>query len=197
MVSKLLIQEQDGTPQQIVFANHGGSFSPQTANDLRITTDGSNETDVECLFTDLVDAAARQSAKADLGENRATEYKVRACIEMHTAVATAGEVIEFYWGPSQVTGLANGNPGNLIGATGDYSGYSSDLADAVKQLEFIGVMVMTDDAVPSIQIGEVGIMRAGERYGSLVVKNEVGQTICDTGNVATHVVFDPIISESQ
>ena len=113
------------------------------------------------------------------------------------AAATGGTVAEFYWGSSQASTAAVGNPGGLIGATGDYSGYSSDLADSVKQLDFIGVMTMTDDAATSIQIGEVGVMRAKERYGCLVVKNEVGQTICDTGNLNSHIVFDPIVPESQ
>ena len=195
MVSKLLITEQDGTPKQIVFANHGGEFSPLANNDLRISTDGSNETDVECLFKDLADGAARESAKADLGENRAVEYNVRACIEMQVAPATG--TMELYWGPSQSSSAAVGNPGGLSGATGDYSGYSSDLADSVKQLDLIGVVTMTNDAATSIQISEVGVFRAKERYGSLVIKNEATNTICDTGNVNTHVVFDPIIPESQ
>ena len=197
MVSKLLITEQDGTPKQIVFANHGGEFSPLANNDLRISTDGSNETDVECLFKDLADGAARESAKADLGENRAVEYNVRACIEMQSAAATAGSTVEFYWGPSQSSSAAVGNPGGLSGATGDYSGYSSDLADSVKQLDLIGVVTMTNDATPSIQISEVGVIRAKERYGCIVVKNETDQTVCDTGNLNSHVVFDPIIPESQ
>ena len=194
MVSKLLVQEQDGTPKQIVFANHGGAFSPTSTNDLRISTDGSNETDVECLFTDLIDGAARQSAKADLGENRAIEYSLRACLE--TQVLPPTGTVEFYWSPSHHATAGIGNAGGCNGATGNYSGYSSDLALSVQQLDFIGTMTMANDAA-AIQIAEVGVLYPSERYGNLVVKNEASQTICDTDNIEAHVVLDPIIPEAQ
>jgi hypothetical protein len=58
-------------------------------------------------------------------------------------------------------------------------------------------MVMTDDAVDSVQIGHVGILRPPHRYGSLIVKNECGQTICDTDDIEAHVVLSPIIPEIQ
>ena len=74
MVAKLLVTEQDGTPKQLVFGDHAGDFSPTAANDLRITTDGSKETDVELVLLNLADGAAAQSAKVDLGANRADEY---------------------------------------------------------------------------------------------------------------------------
>jgi len=197
MVAKLLITEQDGTPQQIVFGNHAGDYNPTAANDLRISTDGSNETDVELVLLDLADGAAAQSAKVDLGANRAEEYAVRACIEMQVAVADAGSVVELYWSPSHHATAANGNAGGCSGSASAYTGYSADLADSIKQLQFLGVLTMTDDAVDSVQIGEVGILRTRERYGSLVVKNEVGQVICDTDDIEAHIVFDPIIPESQ
>ena len=197
MVAKLLVTEQDGTPKQIVFGNHAGDFGPAAANDLRISSDGSNETDVELVLLDLADAAAAQSAKADLGANRAQAYRVRACIEMQVAAATAGKVVEFYWSESHHATAANGNAGGCSGAVGAYSGYSADLADAVNQLIPIGSMVMTDDAFDSAQIGTVGRLSPGERYGSLVVKNECGQTICDTDDIEAHVVLDPIIPETQ
>lgn len=197
MPTKLLVTEQDGTPQQIVFGNHAGDFSPTAANDLRISTDGSNETDVELVLLNLVDAAAAQSAKADLGANRADSYRVRACIEMQVAVATAGEVVQFYWSESSSATAGTGNDGGCSGVAAAYSGYSADLVDSVKQLTLIGVLTMTDDAVDSVQIGKVGILSPGERYGSLVVKNEAGQTICDTDDIESVVVFDPIVPESQ
>lgn len=197
MATKILVQAMDGTPKQICFANHAGDFSPTAANDLRITTDGSQETDVELVLLNLADTAAAQSAKFDLGDNRAARYHCRACIEMQVAAAGAGEVVELYIGWSHHATAATGNPGALSGSAAAYTGYSSDLADAVKQLVFIGSMVMTDDAVDSIQVGNVGTFNALERYGCLVVKNEVGQTICDTDDIEAHVVFDPIVDESQ
>lgn len=193
MVAKILITEMDDAPPQICFANFAGDFNPTAANDLRKGTD----TPAELVLLNLADAAAAQSAKVDLGANRAEEYAVRACIEMQVAAATAGEIVEFYWSPSSSATAGIGNAGGCSGAAAAYSGYSADLADSVKQLQFIGAMTMTDDAVDSIQIGEVGILRSRERYGSLVVKNECGQTICDTDDIEAHVVLDPIVPESQ
>jgi hypothetical protein len=197
MVSKALITEQDGTPKQIVFANHAGDFSPTAANDLRITTDGSKETDSELVLLDLLNGAAAQSTKVDLGANRADSYAVRACIEMQVAVADAGSAIEFYWSSSQSATAGTGNEGACTGTAGAYSGYSSDLADSVKQLAFLGSMAMTDDAVDSIQVALVGQLNAVNRYGCLVVKNETGETICDTDDIEVHIVFDPIVMEAQ
>ena len=197
MATKVLITVQDGTPQQLVFANHAGDFSPTAANDIRITTDGSNETDVELVLLNLADGAAAQSAKGDLGANRAPSYAVRACIEMQVAAADAGGAVEFYWSPSQSGTAGTGNAGAASGAAAAYSGYSSDLADSVNQLQYVGTMPMTDDAVDSIQIGELGEFVPLNRYGSLIVKNECGQTIADTDDIEAHVVFDPIVPESQ
>lgn len=196
MVSKLLVQEQDGTPRQISFATHA-SLAPTTANEIRATTDGSNETDVEMSLLDLADGAARQSAKADLGENRAVEYVVRAAIEMQAVAATAGKSISFYWSPSQAATAGVGNAGGCSGVDAAYSGYSSDLDDAIKQLVYIGDMTMTDDATDSLQIAEVGVLRPTQRYGCLVVYNNCGQKLCDTDVSESQVVFDPIVPESQ
>lgn len=193
MANKLLVQEQDGTPAQITFANFAGDFSPTAGNDLRVAAD----VEVELVLLNLADAAAAQSAKANLGENRAEEYAVRACVEMQVAAADAGGTVELYWSPSSSSTAATGNAGACSGAAAAYTGYSADLADAVKQLVFIGVATLTDDAVDSIQTCEVGILRPTQRYGSLVVKNECGQTICDTDDIETHVTLDPVIPELQ
>ena len=195
MANKILITEQDGTPKQIVFANHAGDFGPAAANDLRITTDGSNELDVELALVSVADAAARQSAKVDLGADRAAAYKVRAAFEM-AATPTAGEVIELYWGVSQSTTAANGNPANLTGSDAAYAGYSANLADSVKQLDFIGNFIVTVQVTTTIQIAEIGILVPSERHGILVVKNESGAAF-HSDDVEIHVVFSPIVDEIQ
>lgn len=193
MVAKILNTEMDDTPPQLCFANFAGDFSPTGANDLRKGTD----TQVELVLLNLTDGTAAQSAKGDLGANFADEYLCTACIEMQVAAATAGEVVEFYWSPSSSGTAGTGNAGGASGAAAAYSGYSSDLADSVKQLALIGTMTMTDDAVDSAQIGIVGILRPMHRHGSLIVKNECGQTVCDTDDIEAHVVLSPIIPESQ
>lgn len=193
MANKVLIQEMDNTPVQLAFANFAGDFSPTAANDLRQGTD----TEVELVLLNLANAAAAQSAQGDLGEHRAGEYAAVACIEMHVAAATAGATVELYWNASASSTAATGNMGGASGSAAAYSGYSADLADSVKQLILIGTMTMTDDAVDSVQIGMVGILRPPHRYGSLIVKNESGQTVCDTDDIEAHIVLNPIIPEIQ
>ena len=193
MPNKILVQEMDNTPPQLAFANFAGDFSPSATNDLRLGID----IEVELVLLNLTDGSAAQSAKGDLSENRADEYGVTALIEMQVASAIAGEVIEFYWNASPSAVAANANMGNASGSAAAYSGYSSDLVDAVKQLIFIGAMVMTDDVVDSAQIGYVGKFSPPHRYGSLIVKNEAGATICDTDDIEAHVTLSPIIPEIQ
>lgn len=193
MVSKLLIQELDGTPPQITFADVGADFSPTAANDLRHAT----ATDTECQLdlTDLADGAARQSTKVDLGENRAQAYNVRCAFEL-AATPTAGDLIELYWAPSQHATAGTGNPGGVSGSDSAYSGYSSNLADSVKQLILIGVFICTAQATGTVQVGEVGIFMPTERYGTLIVKNESNAAF-HSDAVEGHVVFDPIVPEAQ
>lgn len=195
MVAKILVTEQDGTPKQIVFADHATDFSPTAANDLRISTDGSNETDVQLDLTSVADTAARQSAKVDLGANRAALYSIRAAFEL-AATPTAGEVIELYWAPSHSATAGTGNPANTSGSDAAYTGYSSNLSDSVKQLERIGTFVCTAQATTTVQVAECGIFSPTERYGSLIVKNESGAAF-HSDAVESHIVFDPIVDESQ
>jgi hypothetical protein len=193
MATKILNTEMDDTPPQICFANFAGDFVPSAANDLRKGTD----TEGELALLNLADGAAAQSAKIDLSANFAETYIVTACIEMQVAAATAGAVVEFYWNASPISTAGTANMGGASGAAAAYSGYSSDLANSIGQLVFIGVMEMTDDAVDSAQIGYVGLLSPLHRYGSIIVKNECGQTICDTDDIEAHITLSPIVPESQ
>lgn len=195
MVSKILVQEQDGTPKQIVFADHATDFGPAAAKDLRITTDASKELDCQLLLASLADDAARQSTKVDLGENRAEEYKVRAAFEF-AATPVAGETVELYWAPSHSATAGNGNPGNATGADAAYAGYSSNLDASLKQLEFLGSFVVTAQPTATIQTAEVTVFSPSERYGSLIVVNRSGAAF-HSDDVECHVVFDPVIREQQ
>lgn len=194
MANKLFIQPMDGTPQQMVFADHAGDFSPTAANDLRVSSDGSNETDVQMILASLADGAARESDKCDLGAHFAREYHVRAAFEI-AADPTAGDIIELYWAPSQDSTAANGNPGGVTGSDAAYTGYGT-LSEAVPQLIFIGAFVCSSDATGTVQAGEVGRFAPPERYGTLVVKNESGAAF-HSDDVESHVVFDPIVPEIQ
>ncbi|RJO60319.1 MAG: hypothetical protein C4542_09515 [Dehalococcoidia bacterium] len=194
MPNKILVQEMDGTPLQIVFADHAGDFNPAAATDLRKTSDGSQELDCQISLASLADAAARQSTKVDLGTNRAELYAVRAAFEI-AATPTAGDLIELYWAPSPSGTAANANPGGVVGADSAYSG-GGTLANGVRQLIHIGNFVCTAEATATVQVCEVGVFAPTERYGTLIVKNESNAAF-HSDDVECHVVLDPIVPEIQ
>ncbi len=176
------------TPKQISFATHA-SYVPTTNQVIEIGT----PTEVEMSLLNLADAAAVQSTKADLGAVRAPLYVVTACIEYQVAAPTTGTLIEFYWAASGQSGAGVGNPGYATGADGAYTGTPATLAEGVAQLAFIGVMVVTADI--EFQIADIGVFSPTHRHGSLIVKNETGQTICDTDIIESAVVFTPIVDD--
>lgn len=193
MPNKNLIQEMDDAPKQISFANHAGDYGPVANNVIEKGT----PTQVELVLLDLADAAAIQSAKADLGEHRAEEYHCYALIEMQVAAATNGSVVEFRWSESPSETAAVANTGAASGSAAAYTGYSADLETAIKQMKFIGNLQMTDDGIDSAQYGFVGTLFPGQRYGSLIVINRTDQTICDTDDIESAIVLVPIIPELQ
>ena len=195
MPNEILIKEQDGSPKQIVFADHATDFAPTAANDLRITTDGTKETDVQFLFEGVTNNSYRQSTKVDLGATRAPAYHVRAALEF-AATPTAGNVVELYWAPSVSGTAGTANPGAASGADSAYTGYSSNADAAVKQLIHIGNFVCTAQATATIQVADIGVFSPPERYGSLVVKNASGATM-HSDSVEINIVFDPILPEVQ
>lgn len=194
MANKILTQEMDGTPKQIVFADHAGDFSPTAANDRRDVTSG-DRTNCQLSLAGVADGAARQSAKVDLGENRAQAYAVRCAFEM-AATPTAGDAIYLHWAPSHSPTAANSNPGGVAGADGAYAGYSSNLASSLKQLDRAGIFVCTVQVTTVVQQAEAGVFMPTARYGTLVVRNESGAAF-HSDDVECHVVFDPIVPEMQ
>lgn len=193
MPNKLLILETGNTPPQITFCDHGGDFSPTAANDLRHPT--ATDTQAQISLASLANAAARQSAKVDLGSLRAERYHVRAAFEI-AATPVAGNVIELYWAPSPSATAGIGNPGGVSGADAAYAGYSANLAASVRQLMRVGNFVCTAQATATVQVGEIGVFYPPERYGSLIVKNESGAAFF-TDDVEIHIVFTPIVAEVQ
>ena len=189
-----LLREQTNNPKQISFANHAGDYAPGTNNVL----EKGSPTQIELVLLNLADAAAAQSAKGDLGRTYAEKYSVIAGIEMQVNAATLGSVIEFYWSHSVSSVAAVGNTGGASGVAAAYAGYSADLGTAIKQLILIGTLVMTDDlTADNVQIGYIGDLYPPSRYGSLIVKNETGQKLCDRDDVESGIVFNPIIPELQ
>lgn len=193
MANKILVPEMAGTPKQICFRD-STDFSPTAANDLRDASAG-NVTLVQFNFESVTNGSYRQSTKADLGALRAPAYKVRAAMEIG-ATPTAGNVISAWWAPSASSTAGTGNAGAVSGADGAYTGYSSNAAASVLQLDFIGNFICTAQATGTIQVAEIGILVPSERYGSLVLLNGSGATMF-TDAAEIHVVFDPLFEEVQ
>ncbi len=193
MPNKLLLQPMDDTPPQVSFANFAGDFSPTAGNDHREGAD----TEVELVMLNWADGTYIQSAKVDLGVHFAERYGCIIIPEMQIVAAANGTTISAWWSESASATAATGNLGGASGSSAAYTGYSSDAATAIQQCKLIGHMVITDDAVDSIQAGFAGDLYPGNRYGSLILLNSTGQTICDTDDIEAHVVLSPIIPELQ
>jgi len=172
---------------QIVFADHAGDFSPAGANDLR----QGGETDVQLQTASVADAAAVQSTKVDLGDPRPESFDVSGVLEL-AATPTAGETVDLYWAPSPDPTAGDANPGGVSGADGAYTGSSSNLAASLKQLNFIGSLVVTEvETSEGVQIIAPGIVFfPSQRHGSLVLVDESGAAF-HSDDVETHIVLTP------
>ena len=187
--NQVLIKDAASTaPKQISFATHA-TYVPTGGNIIEIGT----PTEVEMSFLNLADTAAVQSTKADLGAVRARRYVVTCCLEFQVAAPTTATLVEFYWAASGQATAANGNPGYATGADGAYTGTPATLVEGISQLLLIGIMSVSADL--EFQITDAGVFMPVHRYGSLIVKNETGQTIADTDIVETAVVLTPIVDD--
>ncbi len=180
-----------GVGTQIIFADHGGDFvGGPTKTSLEVAG-----TDVQLDLTDLADGSARESAKVDLGANRAPAYSVMAAFEFETSpLPTAGDVVELYWAPSPIDTAANGNPMQIDGVDAAAPSGIGTLAELVKLCDFIGNFIVSNDGTgEGVQVGSVGILVPKERHGILIVKNEAGNAAAfHSDAVESHVVFNPI-----
>jgi hypothetical protein len=165
-------------------------FSPTAANSF-----GSRTDQIDC--TSLAAGAARQSTKFDFTANMDAEYTLAAAIEFATAPA-AGEVVNFYIGYSNNGTAGTANPGGLGGTDAAYTGYSSNLADSLKQLDFIGSMSLTVQATTTIQIDTaVGTFSPRHRYGILVVENASAADAFHSDMVETSFAIIPRVLQIQ
>lgn len=139
----------------------------------------------DITMTSVATDAARQSTKCDFGATRATRYEVFAEVEM-AATPTADKVIELWLNPSSSATAGTDNLGGCSGTDAAYSGYSSNLAVSVKQLLFVGELVVTAQATATVQKGFVGFVTIPQRYASLVVYNKSGAAFHSS---ATNIVF--------
>lgn len=174
-------------PTQIVFADFAGDFSPATVSDYRFGT----PTEVQFSMAGVLNGAARESAKVDLGENFAVAYQVDAVNEFAATPVTT-KVVLYKWAPSPIATAANGNPMSINGVDSDASSGTGTQDELLNAIPIIGNFVCTADKTPQIQSQPVGILAPSHRYGILVVNNESGADM-HSDDVEMHVIFTPII----
>jgi hypothetical protein len=151
--------------------------------------------DYELDLTSLADGAARQGVKGDLGALRAAQYRMEVWVEMDVAPAS-GATVDIYWAASRSATAGTNNPAGTTGADAAYTGTAGDsLDDSLKQLVFIGSVVLTSDDAPVVQ-RMVFTFVPPLRYGMPVVDNNSGQAFeGDAEEMAIKVI--PIIDEIQ
>lgn len=148
-------------------------------------------------LTSLAAGAARQSDKIDFTANIDLEYVLSAAVEWATAPA-AGETVDFYIGWSSSATAGTNNPGGLGGADSAYTGYSANLDDSLKQLQYIGSMVATVQATGTVQIDTaVSTFTPRLRYGTLVVVNNSAADALHTDAAESAVALTPLTTQIQ
>lgn len=171
---------------QWLFADHATDFgaAPATAaNSLIIGT----PTDVQFDVSSIASGGARQSAKADLGANRARQFALDVCLEFAVAPAD-NAIVSWYWAPSPISTAGTGNPGGITGSDAAYS----ETAGLLGQLIKIGDMTLRNNV---LNIAHVGVFEPPHRYGVLVMVSAAGQTIVATVDEC-HTVLTEIIDDA-
>jgi hypothetical protein len=134
-----------------------------------------------------------QSTKVDLTTGRAQRMLVRLQATWGASPA-AGTPLEVYVGFSSLSTAASGNPANLSGTAGAYSGYNNDLSTTKAQLQFVGILAGA--ATTSTQIADVGIFTPLDRYATLVVVNG-GTWTLNTTSTNHAMTIIPLMDEVQ
>lgn len=169
-------------------ADTGTRWSQDTTVDFNITVGGGG--------TGLANDAARQSAKIDLGADRAPFYAVLAAVDFTDETPTAGQVVGYHWAPSVIVTAGIGNVAGNSGADAlcpNGALGSIELAEFLKQCIFIGNLVIHDGG--SVQNGFVGFFSSPTRWGQLIIHNESGDKMEDD-DVEQHTVFLPQVDAS-
>ncbi len=186
------IQLVVGSNKQFIFADHGTDFvGGASGSSVEVAT----ATNVQIDTTDVADTAARQSVQADLGANRYQRYVLTGALEM-AATPVTGEVVDVYWNASNQATAGDGNAGYASGTDAAYAGGVGTLAEGLKQLIYIGSIVMSADATTTVQVAIMGVFTPPHRYGSLIIVNESGAAF-HSDAVETHFVLDPLIDEIE
>ena len=180
----------------LVFADQD-SYNPTQNQPAQGNTDG--DIDLNGSGTGIgTGGVAWQSEKLDLGSvNLDAELVVTAYLEFFSS-PTAGGTVDLYCGFSDSDTAGTNNPANLSGADEVFQGYGGDTdsgTEALKQLEFIGSLVATEDT--DLQVAQVGTIRPKARYMMLVVVNNTDVALCATDAIETAVAITPLQYQVQ
>lgn len=151
-------------------------------------------------LTSLAAAAARQGAKADIDNglvaNRfARRYAATMRIEFDVAPADGGSV-DLYWASSLSATGATANPGGTTGSDAAYTGTAgSTLAESLNQLEFLGSLLVTNDAA-TVVLQTTFIVELPTQYGMPVVVNNGSQAL-EGDAIEMSITFTPLEDEIQ
>ncbi|TWU22465.1 hypothetical protein Pla52o_35210 [Novipirellula galeiformis] len=195
MSTKVLYTPMDGTPEQIVLADHATDFLPTAANDLRISTDGSDELDVQLTLASLASGSYRQSDKFDFGAHWAMEYFARLAVEI-ASTPTAGNTLLLYLAYSDSATAGTGNAAGVSGTDAAYTGYSSNAAASVLQAELVSVFTNTGQATTTVQVIDGWMFAPKARYASAILLNSSGAAL-HSDDVESHIVLNPVVQEIQ
>ncbi len=190
MTTEYLIKE--GTP--IVWAKNGA-----TATDYDQGNQVGGTRTHNLNLTDLQTSEARQGIKVDLSAKRALRYAMTLSVEFKAAdTPESGELVALYWGPSGSATLAVANQGGLVGTDAVYTGTAGDsLLDSLKQLKFVGAIVLTSDVVTVVQ-RDTFIFSPPTRYGQPVVVNLTNtEDFNDVDALEMYVRMVPLINEGE
>lgn len=181
---------------KIEYSFQSSAYVPTGNNDLSTGSPTVVDFDFEPSDTaGLLDLAAQNSDKLDLGTTWPPEFFLIACIEWFGAVVADG-LVKFYWSPSANSNAAAGNPGSPDGANASTHAPSGMTVDeSVAQMKFIGSHI--NNGNQATQICVVGSFSAQMQYGQLVAVNKTGQTICATDDIESSVLMYGYIDEIQ
>lgn len=146
------------------------TFRTQTGT---VKTWKSSGGDGAITLASLANGSYRQGAKVDLGATFARRYAVFLDGEW-AATPTALNLIDIWMAPSSSATAGTDNGANVSGTDAAYTGYSSDAANSVGQLQYVGAMSLAARATATVQKGFVGIYFPTQRYVSPVLLNGAG-----------------------
>jgi hypothetical protein len=143
----------------------------------------------------VANGAARQGAKADLGNPRAARYSVLVGVEAGASAPTAGGEYEFWWSSSPDPDATDVNAGGASGSDGAYKAGEED--EWKRQLIYVGSLIVTNDGAGTVQRQCINTCFVPPtQYGMPVFVNKSGQTV-DTDATNMWFALVPLADEAQ